>query len=166
MPTRHGLTVGEEEQEGRELEGFKDGGRGLGVLGWRRKGEGCLYQSITGWQLTLVLAMAMGNWPEPSRSWPAVCVPHKHVCLSSLNAHVNKSTCMVRKQIQTPQLLSNDSCIAPASPPGPWHLTSQSISFRELAWECCIHTEHTLPVIFAQEFLFKLTFKPIHFPLL
>lgn len=27
-------------------EGLRDGGRCLGVLGWRQRGEGCLYQSV------------------------------------------------------------------------------------------------------------------------
>lgn len=72
MPTRHGPAPDDEEE----------GGIGAGgIEGWRwrfgsvrgRRGGGCLYQSVTGWQLTPVPAVATGNWPEPGQSWPAVC---------------------------------------------------------------------------------------------
>lgn len=36
----------EEEESNKGLEGLRDGGRCLGVLGWRQRGEGCLYQSV------------------------------------------------------------------------------------------------------------------------
>lgn len=153
MPTRHRPAAKQEEEGGSGMEELNNGGGGLGVLGVEERG--CLCQSVRGWQLTPVPALATGNWPEPGQSCPAVCfVP---VCEYQLfnPRHIH---------IYVSHLPSNSShTLLAIFPACPWHLTSQSISFWELAWEHCIYPEHTLPVIVAEVFLFKLTFKPIHF---
>lgn len=134
------------------------GDGGMKVEVWECRGGaggvGCLYQSVTGWQLTPVPAVAMGNWPEPDQSWPDM-----PFCVYLVSPKLTYTRTSIRFVFH-PTLLY-PSLYLTACSACPWHLTSQSISFTELAWEHCIYPEHTLPVILAEVFLFKLTFKPI-----